>query len=520
MMIKQREGANLSKRSRHVVATATALTFLCQNFAWAACADGSTFPTNGFVFGQPPAAVWSQNLFVVRPAGAIFVPDNSVFEHNDPTQPLTGGGHNWVFNNEDLPLTTPITTSTTLCKMIDIGPAGGTPTAWALPSPAEAACIFLPAITGSSGNPPVPIIKGFTDVPYQGDAVTPTCDVTQYVGNNPFVGPALPTNTYFNHLGCSISHGAATTPQTATTYLFVAGISGGLFVVPLTNAASPVAGGPAGKMPGSPDWFGQIPLGQKLTNATVSPDGQFALAMALEASTTVFGCYNPLGDPTRTNSLTGAQSFPITGPIDPNFFVSPANTVPCMQVGSQGLAQFPNTGAPGDLTITFGPDKQPYFGGEPSVTSFAVNGNGDPGGSAATAWPQCLFNGFSFANPAPTTLMGKLAAVFNARSANHCGTAQFNPAFGQAQITLPEAMIRHGQYMYAPAGGGSALVQLKVTVDPVSGLSQYNFRTYATGLTFISGLGVADDLHSLMVYGTPNFPTQEFVTKLPLCEDM
>jgi len=191
-----------------------------------------------------------------------------------------------------------------------------------------------------------------------------------------------------------------------------------------------------------------------------------------------------------------------------------------MQVGSHGLAQFATTGAPSDLSITFGPDKQPYFGGEPSVTSFAVNGNGDPGGSAATAWPQCLFNGFSFANPAPTTLMGKLAAVFNARSANHCGTAQFNPAFGQAQITLPEAMIRHGQYMYAPAGGGSALVQLKVTVDPVSGLSQYNFRTYATGLTFISGLGVADDLHSLMVYGTPNFPTQEFVTKLPLCEDM
>ena len=509
---------NRSKRVRQLLATATAFTFVCQNFAWAVCADGTTFPTSSFVFGQPPAADWSENLFVVRPAGSIFVPDNSVFEHNDPTQPLTGAGHNWVFNNDDLPLTTPITPSTTLCKVIDTGPAGGTPTAWALPSPAEAACIFLPAITGSSGNPPVPIIKGFTDVPYQGDAVTPTCDVTQYVGNNPFVGPALPTNTYFNHLGCSISHGAATTPQTATTYLFVAGINGGLFVVPLTNAASPVAGGPAGKTPGPPDWFGRIPLGQGLTNATVSPDGQFALAMALETSTTVFGCYNPLGDPTRTNPLTGAQSFPITGPIDPNFFVSPANTVPCMQVGSHGLAQFATTGAPSDLSITFGPDKQPYFGGLPSVTSFAVNGSGDPGGSAVTAWPQCLFNGFSFANPAPTTLMGKLAAVFNARSANHCGTAQFNAAFGQAGITLPQAMIRHGQYMYAPTGG--TVVQFKVTVDPVSGLSQYRFRTYATGLTFVSGLGVADDLQSLIVYGTPNFPSEEFVTKLPLCEDM
>src|SRR5215470_12457834 len=352
--------ADFGKRGRRILATTTALTLLCQNFAWAVCADGTTFPANGFVAGQPPAVNWSPGVFL-NVAGSIFIPDNSVFEHNDPTQPPTGGGHNWVFDQ-----------GSTLCKVTDIGPAGGTPTAWQIPPFNTQDCVLLPVIKGVAGNPPAPIVQSVTDIPFPGDAITPTCDPTQYVGGNPLVGPALPTNTYFNHLGCSISHGVATTPQIATTFLFVTGINGGLFVVPLTNAASPVAGGPAGKTPGPPDWFGRIPLGQGLTNATVSPDGQFALAMALETSTTVFGCYNPLGDPTRTNPLTGAQSFPITGPIDPNFFVSPANTVPCMQVGSHGLAQFATTGAPSDLSITFGSDKQPYFGGLPSVTSFAV----------------------------------------------------------------------------------------------------------------------------------------------------
>jgi hypothetical protein len=80
-----------------------------------------------------------------------------------------------------------------------------------------------------------------------------------------------------------------------------------------------------------------------------------------------------------------------------------------------------------DATTAFGPNNQPYFGGQPGVNSV----NTDPGGSAATAWPQCIFNGFGFANPAPTTLMGKLQAVFNAHSANHCGRAQANICFMQ-----------------------------------------------------------------------------------------
>jgi len=63
------------------------------------------------------------------------------------------------------------------------------------------------------------------------------------------------------------------------------------------------------------------------------------------------------------------------------------------------------------------------------------------------------------------------------------------------------------------------VVQFKVTVDPVSGLSQYRFRSYATGFSSVAGLGVADDLNSLMVY-TSTLGLDTFVTKLPLCEDM
>src|SRR5215472_3592525 len=120
-----RGDTSLSNRARRVAAIVTAFTFLCQNFAWAVCADGS-----------------------------IFVPDNSVFEHNSPGEPVTGGGHNWAFDQ-----------GATLCKAIDIGPAGGTPTGWTLPPFNLADCIILP--TPGPGAP---------DIPYQGEAITPSCN--------------------------------------------------------------------------------------------------------------------------------------------------------------------------------------------------------------------------------------------------------------------------------------------------------------------------------------------------------
>jgi len=478
-MIRRRGGANLNKRTRRMIATATAFTFLCQNFAWAVCADGTTFPAGGFVFGQPPAVSWSPGVFLSANQ-SIFVPDSSVFEHNDPTQPLTGGGHNWVFDSP-------------LCKEINVGPAGGTPTAWAIPDLNlglnSGDCIELPII--NSG-----VIVSFGDNPLPGQAITPTCNPALL--SQP--GAPNPANTYFNQLGCAISHGAATTPQTATTFLFVIGTNNSfanLFMVALTNVANPVVGGDAGKIFSSEAWYSGIPNQGLLTNAAVSPDGMFAIAGSAKRSPSVYACLNPLGDPGDPGQ-----------PINPNFSVPAANAsqVSCMQVVNNNLAV--------DATTAFGADNQPYFGGQPGVNSV----NSDPGGSAATAWPQCIFNNFGFSNPAPTTLMGKLQAVFNAHSANHCGNAQANIGFMQGLVAQPQAIISHGSYLYAHTG--TTVVQFKVTVDPVSGLSQYRSRGYAARLpAFPTGLGVADDLKSLMVYGETN-GLDFVVVKLPLCEDM
>ena len=46
-------------------------------------------------------------------------------------------------------------------------------------------------------------------------------------------------------------------------------------------------------------------------------------------------------------------------------------------------------------------------------------------------------------------------------------------------------------------------------------------QTYVTGTSLVTGLGIAEDQKSLMVYGDPSgigAPAQEVVTKVPLCE--
>src|ERR1700760_2686969 len=72
---------------RALLATTTALSLGAQSAAWAICSDGTTMPTDGFVVGRDkqvlPPANWSPNVFTA-PAGSLFVPDNSVNEHNDP----------------------------------------------------------------------------------------------------------------------------------------------------------------------------------------------------------------------------------------------------------------------------------------------------------------------------------------------------------------------------------------------------------------------------------------------------
>jgi hypothetical protein len=435
---------------RAVLASTAALSLGVQNTAWAVCADGSAFPAAGYLIGGAHVANWSPNTFTGT-LGSVFVPDTS-----------TATGHNWAFDQ-----------GATLCKMGNAGSATA-PTGWIMPpttSPTD--CISLPIVKGGK-------IAGEGDIPGQGDAITPTC--------NPAI-LASAGNTYFNQLGCSISHGVATTPATATSFLFVAGSKGGLFSVPLTNAAAgagkeaPTAGIDLSH------YYSAIPEGHKLTNATVSPDGQFAIATSDARSTAVFACLNPLGDPGDP-----------TQKIDPTFTVPAAGTVKCMSVGSNGLQK--------DVTTEFGPDGQPYFGGQRTMNSF----DSAPGGTAKTAWPQCIF-----ANNASTSL----ADAFVHNRSNGCGTAFANFAF--LSVPQPNTVIRHGHYMYVGPQAGGSITQFKVTTNPISGVSTYKSRTYLSSVAVATGLGVADDLGSLMVYTDPSVvgvAAAEVVTKLPLCEDM
>jgi hypothetical protein len=447
----EKSGASTRRRWRRIlVASTAALSLGVQDAAWAVCADGSTFPASGYAVGGANTTNWSPHTFTGT-LGSVFITDTS-----------TASGHNWVFDQ-----------GATLCKMGDAGSTTA-PTGWIIPpttSPTD--CISLPVIKGGK-------IAAEGDIPGQGDAITPTC--------NPAI-LASPGNTYFNQLGCSISHGVATTPATATSFLFLAGAQGGMFSVPLTNAdatAGKVA--PAAGV-GLTNYYSAIPEGQKLSNATVSPDGQIAITTSDARSPAVFACLNPLGDPGDP-----------TKPINPNFAVPAAGTVKCMSVGSNALQK--------DLTTQFGPDGQPYFGGQRTMNSFGSV----PGGTAKTAWPQCIF-----ANNGSTSL----ADAFANKRGNGCGIATSN--FGFSLLIQPSTVIHHGQYMYVGPQVAGSIVQLKVTTNPLTGLSTYKSRTYLSGVSVTTGLGVADDLGSLMVFTDPSAvgtATAEVVTKLPLCEDM
>ena len=169
-------------------------------------------PPGGYQIGVAPVAVaanWSPNVFTAT-EGSYFIPDSST--NDQVTGAPTGGGHNWAFDQ-----------GSTLCKQGDAGSAAGT-TAWILPPNTSTDCIVLPIIKNGK-------VTNLGDIPFQGSVVTPVCDPTK-------LSTALapnPANTYANQLGCSIAafnNGGvpvATTAATATSYMFVAGIKGGLF---------------------------------------------------------------------------------------------------------------------------------------------------------------------------------------------------------------------------------------------------------------------------------------------------
>src|ERR1700722_11714260 len=349
--VRSRDGRSRLHWRRALLATPAALS-LGQNAAWATCLDGTTFPAGGYQIGSKPVAIaanWSPNVFTST-EGSVFIPDIST--NDQTTGAPTGGGHNWAFDQ-----------GSTLCKLGDAGNKAGATNAWILPPSTSQDCIILPVIKGGK-------VTNLGDIPFQGSVVTPVCDTSKLSTTRP-----NPANSYANQLGCSISafnNGGvpvSNTAATATSYMFVAGIKGGLFNYQLTN------NGPIGKTVGSFSYYSDIPEGLKLQSGQVSADGQFAFAVSNRRSQAqIWACIDPLGNPGDPAK-----------PLNPGFFVPDASSVFCGGIGQTGLAT--------NLATHFAPDNQPYFGGQRVINTFLNT----PGGTQGGTWPQCIH----FAGAAP-----------------------------------------------------------------------------------------------------------------------
>src|SRR5215472_18659465 len=181
------------KHLRQMTALAIASTFLTQNFAWAICSDGQPFPggNQGYVYATlntvaPSLANMTPNVFTAT-AGSVFVPDNSRFENNDPTNvgtvALNGsgiaglpvaavGGHNWQFDQ-----------GSTTCKATSSGSGnpplapipGQAPAGWQIPPNTTTDCFVLPVVKVQNGQV---IFQNFGVVPLTNQAIIPTCDPT------------------------------------------------------------------------------------------------------------------------------------------------------------------------------------------------------------------------------------------------------------------------------------------------------------------------------------------------------
>jgi hypothetical protein len=298
--------------------------------------------------------------------------------------------------------------------------------------------------------------------------------------------------------------------------MFVAGIKGGLFHYELDNA------GPIGKTVGSFSYYRDIPEGLKLQSGQVSPDGQFAFAVSNRRSQSqIWACIDPLGNPGDPAK-----------PLNPGFFVPDASSVFCGGVGQTGLAT--------NLATGFGPDNQPYFGGQRVINTFLNT----PGGTQGGAWPQCIHFGGAAPNVSGFALHDAILADLSssayqtssgaqnvgrttlANTANKCGSMTANAGFTSALITQPSSLTSHvaadgtGYIYTGPLGG--LVIQAHLGKDLV-GRTTYKTRTYLSGISLSTGLGVADDLGSLMVQTDPSavgLSGQEVITKTPLCEDM
>lgn len=459
---------------------------MLQNFAWAVCSNGTTFPAAGFT--PATSTNWSPLTFTGT-LGSAWVPDISVNEHNNTREPLTQGGHDWVFDQ-----------GSTTCKETDVGGASGPITAWSIPPVNATDCILLPIFKVVGGTL---VVQNFGDIPQRGATLTPVCDPTKLsTATTP-----NPANTYFNQLGCALGLLAtgkiqATTPQTATTYLFTAGVKAGLLAYPLTNVSVSTPGQEAGKTTGSGLLFyARLNPAQRFDSAAITPDGQYLVGGSSRTNDAVFACRNPLGDPGDLTKPINMQTFALSTNTNPSS--TTAAGVQCMQIGQGGDGRVKG--------LAIGADGQPYIGGINLMSSF-------------TNFPACIANGFGV--PAGTTTAQAIALAFAANSQNHCGIAPPNKILNTAPDGVTaikvetQALVSHGHYLYRGAKGGTIY---QANIGPTGVTHQ---RFFATGLASPTGIGFSQDngtpSASTMLYDDPTalgLAAQERIYKTPICED-
>lgn len=474
---RRKSPSRSARRIRQIAATTTALTFMLQNVAWALCSNKTTFPVGGFT---PATGInWSPLQFTGT-LGSVWVPDISVNEHNNPGEPVTSGGHDWVFDQ-----------GSTTCKATDVGGASGPTTAWSIPAVNFTDCIVLPIFKGT-------VVSNFGDIPQRGTALTPTCNPAILASN---------ANTYLNQLGCALIRQVtgtvqATTPATATTYLFTAGIKSGLLSYALTSVGAKIPGQEAGKVNGNGfTYYATIPQGQRLDTAAISPDGKWLFGGSSRTNDTVYACLNPLGDPgDPTKPLPDIATFSAT--LD----ASAANKtgVQCGAIGQGGDVRIKG------LAVGFdGVNYQPFMGGQGIMTNF-VN------------FPACIVAGVA---PGTTITPALIAQAFAQHSTNHCKatpTAGLNTApDGVTALKVEtQALVSHGQYLYRGVKGG-IVYQAKLAGSTTG--TTITQRFFGLGFTSPTGFGFSEGSGSTMIYDDPSalgLAAQERITKLPICEDM
>ena len=553
------------QRIRQVAAIAVASTFLTQNFAWAICSDGTTFPAGnqGFVYSAlstvaPSLANMSPFMFTGT-AGSVFVPDNSSFENNNSavgpsTIALNGsgisglpvaavGGHNWAFDQGS-------STCKAMDKAVTGAPPTGAPSGWSIPPNTTTDCVMLPIVRLINNQI---TLTGFGIVPLTSQAIVPTCDPTALA-----TAPLTPNprNTRLNQLGCSLSRldtgtFTARDQTVAPAYLATASVQGGLFMQRLDVTPNNVVGD-SGRVISQLIVFADtagIPLTTPLTNAMVSPDGHYVAATSIRRDVHLYGCNMPLGDPGRIDSPpVSAQQFALSR--------DPINGVKCMnQIGLTGL----------QVTVSnvWGPDNQPYLGGLTATApaAGAVTTAGTGGWSSPSAWPQCiaLGKGETFTLPAvypsQSAQVGNYnavaqldAAIADVFAKHKNGGCQFGPnaGFSGSPQSLATYVASNGN-MYMFAGGtAQPVAQTRLTID-ATGATHYSTRTYFSPISngFVTGVGVAPDMNfstggsvtttgaatpaagatgsgSLIVmtdFSGLGLAAQEIMTRLPLCED-